>query len=75
MPVTPVIKCKNAKPYVERFQCDKFTWHVYNKTTGNIVASTYDEKMAKTILLGIQNNPITYQCEYDITETWVDPGW
>jgi hypothetical protein len=67
-----VIRCKNSKPYVERM-IGKFTWHVYNTETGHIVASTYDETMAKTILLGIQNNPKTYTCGYDITETWKEP--
>jgi len=65
-----VIKCKNTNPYIERSQCDKFTWHVYNIVTGSIVASTYDEAMARTILIGIKNNPMTYQCGYAITETW-----
>jgi len=68
-----VIKCKNTAPYVERSQCDKFTWHVYNMVTGNIVASTYDENMARAILLGIKSNPDTYTCGYDITETWQEP--
>jgi hypothetical protein len=68
-----VIKCKNTAPYVQRSQCGKFTWHVYNKETGQIVASTYDELMAMAILLGIKCNPKTYTCEYDITENWQEP--
>jgi hypothetical protein len=69
------IRCKNNKPYVERSLCDEFTWHVYNTVTGDIVASTYDEDMARTILIGIRirNNPMSYQCGYAITETWKEP--
>jgi hypothetical protein len=67
------IKCKNEKPYIERATINHFTWHVYNTSTGSIVASTYDETMAKTILLGIENNPMTYRDKYAITETWEEP--
>ena len=72
MSVKPV-KCKNTEPYVERPLCGEFTWLIYNKTTGNIVAATYDETMAKTIVLGVENNPMTYYDKYGITEMWKSP--
>lgn len=67
------IKCKNTEPYVERLLCAEFTWLIYNKHSGNIVAATYDETMAKTILLGIEKNPMTYLDSYGITEVWKPP--
>lgn len=66
------IRCKNTKPYVERALCDQFTWHVYNTVTGDIVASTYDEAMANTILFAIRECGY-YKDEYAITETWKEP--
>ena len=72
MAVNP-IKCKTTEPYVERGLVDEFTWLVYNKRSGLIVAATYDETMAKTILLGIQSNPLTYKDDYGITEVWESP--
>ena len=66
------IKCKINKPYVERSLCGDFTWHVYNVNSGYIVASTYDETMAETILSAIQECGY-YRDEYAITETWKMP--
>jgi len=67
------IKCKNTEPYVTRALAGEFTWLVYNKNSGHIVAATYDETMAKTIVLGIENNPMTYFDNYGITEVWKTP--
>ena len=67
------IKCKNTEPYTSRPLVAEFTWLVYNKNSGHIVAATYDETMAKTILLGIENNPMTFLDSYGITEVWKSP--
>jgi hypothetical protein len=72
MKPTP-IKCKNTEPYTTRALAGEFTWLVYNRTTGYIVAATYDETMAKTILIGIENNPMKYFDKYGICETWKSP--
>lgn len=67
------IKCKTTQPYVERsLAAGDFTWHVYNANTGNIVASTYDQRMAITILSAIIGCDY-YRDEYAITETWKSP--
>lgn len=67
-----VIKCKNTAPYVQRPLVSEFTWHVYNVTKGHIVASTYDQQMANTILFAIQECGY-YRDEYAITESWKSP--
>ncbi len=67
-----VIKCKVTQPYIERSLCGDFTWHVYNAKTGYIVASTYDEGTAETILSAIQESGC-YRDEYAITESWKSP--
>ena len=72
MPKTPVIKCKVTSPYVQRMQVDEFTWHVYNVDSGHIVASTYDENMANTILFAIHECGY-YTDRYSITESWKAP--
>lgn len=66
------VKCKNTQPYVERPLVGEFTWLVYNTRSGHIVAATYDETMAKTLLHGIKNNPMTYYDEYAIAEMYKD---
>jgi len=66
------IRCKNTQPYVERSLCSDFTWHVYNVSRGHIVASTYDQQMAETILFAIQECGY-YKDEYAITESWKSP--
>jgi hypothetical protein len=72
MKLTP-IKCKNTEQYTTRALAGEFTWLVYNRNTGYIVAATYDETMAKTILLGIENNPMTYEDDYAICEMFKYP--
>lgn len=67
------VKCKNTEPYVERTLAGEFTWLIYNKRSGQIVAATYDETMAKTIVLGIEKNVMTYYDKYAITEVWKSP--
>jgi hypothetical protein len=69
--MTP-IKCKNNEPYTTRALAGDFTWFVYNKRSGYIVAATYDQKMAETILSGIKQQGF-YQDEYSITEMWKTP--
>jgi hypothetical protein len=63
------IKCKNTEPYTTRPLCGEFTWLVYNKTSGLIVAATYSEVMAKVIIDGIKRSPI-YSEEYAIAEMY-----
>lgn len=69
---TKPIKCKQTEPYVERELCGEFTWLVYNKCTGRIVAATYDATMARTILEGI-NGSVHYKDYYGITEVYKSP--
>ena len=71
MAVNP-IKCKNTEPYVERPLVGEFTWLVYNRKNGLIVAATYDATMARTILEGI-NGSAHFKDEYAITEVWKSP--
>jgi hypothetical protein len=66
------IKCKNTEPYTTRVMCGEFTWLVYNKTHGYIVAATYDEDMAKALLTGIRLS-WKYNGDYGITEMWKSP--
>ena len=66
------IKCKNTDPYVTRPLCAEFTWLVYNKNSGYIVAATYDEDMAKALLNGIRLSS-KYNDDYGITEVWKSP--
>lgn len=66
------IKCKNTEPYTTRVMCGEFTWLVYNKTHGYIVAATYDEDMAKALLNGIRLSS-KYNGDYGITEMWKSP--
>ena len=66
------IKCKSTAPYVERPLVAEFTWFVYNKRSGHIVAATYCENMANAILDGIKRSSI-YSDEYGITEVWKSP--
>jgi hypothetical protein len=66
------IKCKPTQPYIERSLSGDFTWHVYNEKTGRIVASTYNEEMAGTILFAILECGY-YRDEYAITESWKSP--
>jgi len=71
MKPTP-IKCKNIEPYTTRAMAGEFTWMVYNKTTGYIVAATYNESMANVILSGI-NKETRLLDEYAVTEVWKSP--
>lgn len=71
MKIAPV-KCKNTDPYVQRPLAGPFVWYVYNKTTGYIVAATYDKSMAEAILAGIDITNI-YQDDYGICEMWKPP--
>ena len=66
------VKCKNTEPYTARALAGEFTWLVYNRKNGLIVAATYDEKMAKTILDGIHSD-MSYKDIYAITEVWKSP--
>lgn len=66
------IKCKNTELYVERRLVCEFTWLVYNKANGLIVAATYDRKMAETILSGIKVTHY-FSDDYGITEVWKSP--
>jgi hypothetical protein len=66
------IRCKVTEPYIDRALAGPFKWFVYSKNSGHIVASTYDEKMAMTILYGIENSSY-YQDEYAITMMWEAP--
>ena len=66
------IRCKNTEPYTTRALAGDFTWMVYNKRSGYIVAATYDQKMAETILSGIKQQGF-YQDEYSITEIYREP--
>ena len=66
------VKCEQTEPYVERRLVDEFTWLVYNKCNGLIVAATYDGTMARTILEGI-NGSVHYNDEYGITRVWKSP--
>ena len=60
------------RSYTTRALAGEFTWLVYNKDTDEIVAATYDEKMAKTILNGIRLST-DYKDHYAITEVWKSP--
>jgi hypothetical protein len=71
MKPTP-IKCKNTEQYTTRALAGEFTWLVYNRNTGYIVAATYDEHMAEAMLLGIKRHAF-YKDEYGITEVWKSP--
>jgi hypothetical protein len=66
------IRCKNTEPYVTREFAGNYKWHVYNKKDGLIVASTYNEMMAQTILAGIEDSSY-FQDLYGITESWSEP--
>ena len=66
------IKCKNTEPYVERALVAEFTWLVYNKRSGFIVAATYCENMAYGIIGGLKNSK-SYYDEYAVTEVWKAP--
>lgn len=67
------IRCVVDQPYVERPLCDRsFDWVVYNAHTGYVVALTYSEDMAKTILQGIQSNP-NFMDRYSVTKRWKSP--
>lgn len=71
MKIAPV-KCKNTEPYVQRVLAGPLEWLVYNKTTGYIVAATYDRSMAEAIIAGIDITNI-YHDSYGITEVWKSP--
>jgi|694.fasta_scaffold00233_95 hypothetical protein len=66
------VKCKPTELYVERTLAGEFTWLVYNKVNGLIVAATYDRNMAETILSGIKVTHY-YSDDYGITEVWKSP--
>lgn len=66
------VKCKVSDPYVNRAPVVEFTWFVYNKSNGHIVASTYCKDMANAILFGIDNNP-AFIDDYAICELWRGP--
>jgi len=66
------IKCKNTEPYTTRALCGEFTWLVYNKINGLVVAATYSEQMAEAILGGIKNSKY-FADDYAITEVWKSP--
>jgi len=66
------IKCKVTEQYISRSLVGEFTWFVYNKRMGNIVAATYDKSMAEAILAGIDITNI-YQDDYGICEMWKSP--
>lgn len=65
------IRCKNDLPYIELpLVQGEFRWHIYNKNSGHIVASTYCETMALCLLEGIKYRNLFYSDEYAITETY-----
>lgn len=66
------VKCKVSEPYVERAPAGDFTWYVYNKNSGHIVASTYDRQMAEAILTGIGISDF-YHEPYAICEKYRGP--
>lgn len=66
------VKCKNTEPYTTRALAGEFTWLVYNRKSGLIVAATYDDKMARTILDGIHSD-MDFKDDYGITEVWKSP--
>ena len=66
------VKCKVSDPYVNRAPVAEFTWFIYNKSNGHIVASTYCKDMANAILFGIDNNP-AFIDDYAICEQWRGP--
>lgn len=71
MSLNPV-KCKHSEPYTIRPVAGEFTWLVYNKTSGYVVAATYTENMAYAIISGIKNSK-SFQDEYWVTEMWREP--
>lgn len=63
------IRCKNDLPYIDRHLVNnEFRWHIYNKGSGFIVASTYDEVMAKVLLDAVKRS--NEFCEYAISQSY-----
>jgi hypothetical protein len=70
------IKCKNTEPYTTRPLAGEFTWLVYNKRSGFIVAATYCENMAYALITGIKKTESYHDddCgDYVVTEVWKSP--
>ena len=63
------IRCKNEEPFVTRMLAGPFTWHIYNKNSGYIVASCMSYAMAEVLLQGIKDAKHMFD-DYGITETW-----
>lgn len=67
------IRCVVDQPYVDRPLADRtFDWIVYNAHSGYVVALTYSEEMAKTILRGINSEP-NFMDTYSVTKRWKSP--